>query len=70
LKIPRAVFCIVSMTFSMIFSVFMLGYLSQFLTETDSLMIKKESIGYIISMWAFFYTLAAFLAGKLSKKFG
>jgi len=35
LKIPRALFCIVTVTFALMFTVFMTGYLSEYLTDVD-----------------------------------
>jgi sugar phosphate permease len=53
----------------MIFTVFLLGYFTKYLIDSESLDVDKGKIGFIIAMWAFFYTLAAFVAGPLSKKY-
>ena len=70
LKIPRAFFCIVCVMFAMIFTVFMTGYLTEFLTDDfKGLGFKKSHVGYFFSLWAFFYTISAFFVGPLAKKY-
>lgn len=70
LKIPRALFCIVCVMFAMIFTVFMTGYLTEFLTDDfKGLGFEKSHVGYFFSLWAFFYTISAFFVGPLAKKY-
>ncbi len=55
---------------ALIFTVFMTGYLTEFLTdEFKGLKIDKSYIGYFFSLWAFFYTISAFFVGPLAKKY-
>lgn len=66
IKIPRALFSMVSVVMAMVFSLFMSSYVGLFLLK--ELEIDKTIFAYYIALWATFYTISTLLIGPISKK--
>jgi len=66
LKIKRALFCLVTVVFALIFSVFFEPFLTENLKEIG---FDKNYVGYFFGIFASMYTVMAFLVGPLTKRF-
>lgn len=66
LKIKRALFCMVTVIFALIFSVFIEAFLTEHLIEIN---FSKETVGFFFAIFASMYTIMAFAVGPLTKKF-
>ena len=66
-KIKRAVFCLVTVIFAMIYAIFFDAFLSFNIIEMG---IEKKYVGYFLSLFAAFYTLIAFFVSPMIKRFG
>jgi len=65
IKIPRALFSMVSVVMAMVFSLFMSSYVGLFLLR--ELEIDKTVFAYYIALWATFYTISTLSIGPISK---
>lgn len=65
--VKRAVFCLITVIFAMIYAIFFDAFLSFNILEMG---IDKSYVGYFLSLFALFYTIIAFCVSHLIKKFG
>lgn len=64
-KIKRAAFCLITVVFALMFSAFFEPFMSDHLT---SIGFRPQYVGYLFSIFATTYTIAAFMVGPMTKR--
>ena len=66
LRIRRALFCLVTVIFALVFAVFIEAFLSEHLMRIG---FDKKYVGYFFGIFASMFTIMAFFVGPLTKKY-
>jgi len=64
--VKRALFCLITVIFALIFSVFIEAFLTEHL---GTLGFDKKYVGYFFGIFAAMYTIMAFAVGPLTKRY-